>query len=146
MYLHHHNMDILAHWTLSFLYIYRCYTNTVTLALLFHVHIPLIHGYTILLDTIISYICIAATRILCTQLFYVLLTLLHRFTCIYVLIIYVFLLHESLFLLYGYSCILITWLYSVKYVYDIPVTGHECCWYAMCGTKCHMDLRHGGYL
>jgi len=26
---------------------------------------------------------------------------------------------------------------------DILVTGHEYCWYAMCGTKCHVDPSHG---
>jgi len=43
-------------------------------------------------------------------------------------------------LLHGYSCIYVTWLFLV------PVIGHECCWYALCGTKCHVDLSHGGHL
>jgi len=29
---------------------------------------------------------------------------------------------------------------------DIPVTGQMSWLYAMCETKCHVDLSHGGYL
>jgi len=88
------------------------------------------HGHTIPLDTIISYICITATQILSTQLFYILMTLLHRFTCIYALIVSVFLLH-------GYSCMPVTWLFFIT---DIDMIE---CWYAMWGTKCHVNLSLG---
>jgi len=106
-------MDILSHRTLSF-----------------HVHLSLLHRYCYTgryfscsctidtrihysTDTVISFICIIATQILCTQLFHVLVTLLRRFTCIYALIISVFLLYGSLFLLYGYSYISVTWLFPI---------------------------------
>ena len=77
--------------------------------LLFHNHVSLIHGYAIPLDTVISYICITATRILCTQLFHILITLLHKFTCIPPFIVSVFLLQGLLFMLpeiplLEYSC------------------------------------------
>ena len=50
--------------------------------------------------------------------------------------LYIFLLHEFP------SCHPVTWLFPVTSI-DILVTGHECFWYAMCGTKCHVDLSHG---
>ena len=96
-----------------FMNIYHYYTNTVTMTLLFFVHVPLMHGYIISQDTVISYICIIATWMLCTQLYHVHTSLLHRFTDIQALIVFVFLLHRSLFmsnglLLHEYSCILVT--------------------------------------
>ena len=113
-------------------------------------HVPLIHEYTISLDIVNSYNCINVTWVLCTQLYHVHTLLLHIFTGIYALIVSIFLSHRSPFilhrlLLHVYSCIPATWLFSVTYI-DIPVTGHECCWYAMCRTKCHVDLSHGGHL
>ena len=133
-----------------FMNMYHHYTNTVTMTLLFFVHVPLIHGYTISQDTVISYICIIATWMLCTQLYHVHTSLLHRFTDIHVLIVSVFLFHGSLFilhglLLHGYYYISVTWLFPVTDI-DIPVTGHMSWLYAMYETKCHMDLSHGGYL
>jgi len=115
--------------------------------LLFLIHVSLIYGYTILLDTVISYIYIIATWILCIQLYHVHTSLLHRFTGIQALIVFVFLLHRSLFMSHGlllheYSCILVTWLFPVSNI-DISVTGHMRCWYAMCETKWHVDLSHG---
>jgi len=48
-----------------------------------------------------------------------------------------FILHALL--LHAYSCIPVTWLFPVTsidiLVIDILVTGHECCWYTMCGTS-----------
>ena len=115
------------------------------MTLLFRIHVPLIHRYIIFLNTVISYICIIATLKLCTQLYHAHTSLLYRFTSIHVLIISVFMLHGSLYILHGYSCILITWLFFITDI-DILVTGHECCWYAMCETKCHVNLNHGGHL
>jgi len=54
-----------------------------------------------------------------------------------------FLSYGSLFILHVYSCLPVAWLFPVI---DIPVTGYMSCWYAMCGTKCHVDLSHGGHL
>ena len=95
---------------------------------LFLIHVPLIRGYDIPLNTDISYSCIIATWISCTQLLYVLTPLLHRLTGMYVLIVSVFLLHEPLFishrlLLHGYSCIP---LHDCSYI-NIFVTGHVSC-------------------
>jgi len=79
---------------------------------------------------------------------------LHIFTGIHALLV-IFLLCVSTFLLHGlllhvYSCHPVTWLFPVTsidiLVIDILVTGHEYCWYTMCGTKCHVDLSHGGHL
>ena len=96
------------------------------------------HWYAITLYT--------ATWILCTQLLHVLTPLLYRLTGLHVLIVYLFLLHRSWFiwLLHAYSCIPVTWLFSVTDI-DIPVTWlfhvtdidisvirHVSCWYAMC--------------
>ena len=86
-----------------FMYIYHRYTYIVTLDTIIHTHVPLIHGYTIPLDTFILYICITATRILCTH--HILIALLHKFTCIHALIVSIFLLHGSPFLLHEYFCI-----------------------------------------
>ena len=105
--------DIPVHWTLCSIYTLftpdttiSCASTTVTQILLhwillLHAHILPIHGYTISLDTVISYICIIATWILCTQLYHVHTSLLHRFTSIHALIISAFLLHGSLFILHG---------------------------------------------
>jgi len=78
------------------------------MTLLFHIYVPQIHVYTIPLGTVIIYIGITTTRIPCTQLFHFLIILLHRFTCIHTLIISVFLLHGSVFLLHEYSYIRVT--------------------------------------
>ena len=56
--------------------------------LLFHVYVLLIHIHAITLDTV--------TQILYIQLFYVLISLLHRFTSIHALIVFVHLLYRSL--------------------------------------------------
>jgi len=82
-----------------------------------------------------------------SQLYHVHTLLLHGSIGIHTLIISVFLLHGSLFifhelLLHEYSCIPATWLFPVTDI-DIPVTRHINCWYAMCGTKCHVDPSHG---
>jgi len=63
------------------------------------------------------------------------------------LIVFIFLLHGLLLLLHGlllhgYSCIPLIWLFPVTDI-DNPVTRHECCWYAMWRTTCHVDLRTG---
>ena len=82
--------------------------------------------------------------------------------CMPAMIVFVFPLHWTLFMLHGlllheYSCIPVTWLFSVTdidiYCYwtwmhpvtdiDILIIGHVTCWYAMCGTKCHVDPSHG---
>jgi len=115
------------------------------MTLLFHV--LLIHGYATPLEIVISYSRIIAMWILCTQLFHVLISLLHRFTGIHALVVSVFLLHGSLFilhelLLHGYSCIPVTWLFFFTDI-DIPITGHVKYWYAMCETKCHVDPAMG---
>ena len=67
-----------------------------------------------------------------------------RFTCIHTLIVSVFLLHGSLFLLHDYimySCYMTIFCYWNRY--DTLVIEHECCWYAMCGNKCCVELSHG---
>ena len=115
--------------------------------LLFHIYGPRIHKYIILLDTVISYICTIAIWIICTQLYHIHVPLLHRSTGILTQIVSVLLLHESQFILHEllldeYSCIPITWLFPVIDI-DILITGHVNCWYAMCGTKCHVDSNHG---
>jgi len=159
---HFSSLDIVFHvYTYYTWHVISCARITVMwmhyyMTLLFHVNVLLIHGYTISLDIMISYICIIATWILYThiscytQLYHVLTQLLHGSTGIHVLIVSVFLLHGSLFilhelLLHEYSCIPVTWLFSVIDI-DIPVTGHECCWYVMRETKCHMNLSHGRHL
>jgi len=58
---------------------------------------------------------------------------------------YSYYIDHSLYLLLGYSCIPVTRLYSGTDS-DIPVTGYVSCWYAICGTKCHVDPSHGGHL
>jgi len=63
-------------------------------------------------------------------------------------IVSIFLSYGSLFilhvlLLHVYSCIPVAWLFSVT---DIPVTRYVSFWYAMCGTKCHVDPSHGSHL
>ena len=133
----------LLHWKLSF-HVPVSPLHNHTERLLFHVHVPLIHGYIITLDTI--------TRILCTLLFHVLTLLLHIFTSIHVIdCFYIFfawitapitwIILHGLFL-HGYFCIPLIWLFPVTDI-DNPVTRHECCWYAMWRTTCHVDLRMG---
>ena len=129
--LSHQYMDTVVHWIWSYMLYW-------TLLLL------LIHGY-----ATPSYICIIVTWILYTQLCHVHTPLLHIFTGIHVLIV-IFLFCGSPFLLHGlllhvYFCKPITWLFPVTYI-DILVTGHECYWCAMCRTKCHVELSHGGHL
>jgi len=116
---------------------------------LFILHELLLDGYSHIPVTWLFLV----TWILCTQLFHVLIPLLHRFTGIHALIVSIFMLHGSLFilhelLLHGYSCIPVTWLFLITWLFpvtdiDIPVTEHVSHWYAMCGTKCHMDPSHG---
>jgi len=138
----------LSHWYEVDLYLY---TDTVvhwTWYYMLHwtllLHVLLIHGY-----ATPSYICNIVTWILCTQLCHVYTPPLHIFIGIHALIV-IFLSCGSSFLLHGlllhvYSCNHIAWLFLVTYI-DILVTGHECGWYTMCETKCHMDLSHGGHL
>ena len=107
-------------------------------------HVLLIHGY-----ATPSYLCNIVTLILCTQLCHVYTPLLHIFIGMHALIV-IFLSCESPFLLHGlllrvYSCNAITWLFPVTYI-DILITVHECGWYTMCGTKCHVDLSHEVHL
>ena len=97
------------------------------MTLLFLIYVLLIYGYTISLNTIISYICIIATWILCIQLYHAHTLLLHRFTGIHAIIVSAFLLHESLFILHGlflywYSYILVTWLFLVYWYW------YSCYW------------------
>jgi len=95
-----------------FIYMYHRYTDIVTHDTIISYSCSTdrrIHS----LDTVISYICTIATWILCTQLYHVYTPLLHGFTGIHALIVSVFLLHGSLFILYelllhGYSCIPVT--------------------------------------
>jgi len=96
------------------------------------------HWYAIALDT--------ATWILCAQLLYVHTPQLHWLTGLHALIVYVFLLHGSWFilLLHGYSCIPVRRLYSGTDI-DIPVTGHVSCWNAMCGIP-HLLFPFSRYL
>ena len=91
----------------------------------------------VILNTVIACTCTLVIRILYAPilLFYSYL-LLHRFTRMHAMIVFVFPLYWTLFMLYGlllheYSCILVTWLFPVTDT-DIPVTGHVSCWYAMC--------------
>ena len=75
------------------------------MTLLLHVHKSLMHKYTITLDII--------TWILCAQLLHIFTPLLYRLTGIHTLIVFVFLLHGSLFILHellldGYSHIPVT--------------------------------------
>ena len=100
--------------------------------LLFHVLVSPLHGCYITPDTVISYTCIIVTWIL---LFYGHISRFHKFTCIHSLIVPVFMLLESLFilhdlLLHEFSCILVTWVFNMIhdcllylwYWYDISVS------------------------
>ena len=120
LYLYH-----LVHLTLQYTGHYISCIHLLHLTLLFHVHVPMIHEYAIPLDTVISYICIPSTQILCTQLFYVLKTL-HSFTCLYALIVSVFLLYGSLFLLHGYSRISVTGINMTLLLLDMSVVDIRC--------------------
>jgi len=100
-----------------FMYKYHITQILVHRTLLLHIHEPLIHGYTITLDTV--------TQILCT-LFCMFLSLLHDSpVCMHWLSLY-FLLRGSLvisheLLLHGYSCILIAWLFPVTTILIFPL-------------------------
>ena len=115
-----------------FMCVYHCYTDTDTLDTIISCSCTTDNGYAIPLNTVISYICITTTRILCTQLFHVLITVLQKFTCINAMIISVLLFHGSLFMLHGYSCILVTWLFSVADIdmilllLDLSVVDMQC--------------------
>ena len=117
-----------------FMSLYDHYTDTVvpwTWYYMLHwpllLHVLVIHIYVI---------WIIATRICYTDTIHGY-TDIHRYTCIDYL--YIFLLHVFP------SCYPVTWLFPVTSI-DILFTRYECCWYAMCGTKCHVDLSHGGHL
>jgi len=84
-----------------------------------------------------------------TSCSYIIVTHIYWYTCID-WIMSVFLLYGPSFIVHVlleqvYSDIPVTWLCPVMDI-GIPVTGHECCWYVMCGTKCHVDPSHGGHL
>jgi len=147
-------LGIPVQWTLCFVYAlitldtvipYTCITAThilLHMTSIISCSWTLIHGYIITLDTV--------TQILCTLLFHVLTSMWHIFSGIHAIDYFCIPIPWPLLLLYGlllhrYSYILVTWLFPVTDI-DTPVTGHECCWYAMCETKCHMDLSHGGHL
>jgi len=117
MFLNHWYMDTILHVSQYFL-----------------IYASPIYRYTNSLDTVISSIGIIVTWILYAQLFHVFTPLLYSLTGLHVLIIYVFMLHRSWFilLLHGYSCRPVTWLFPVTAI-DIPVTGYMRCWYAMGG-------------
>jgi len=67
-----------------------------------------------------------------TQLYHVHTSLLHIFTGIHALLVFIFLSYRSPFILHVPSCIPVTWIFLVTDI-DIPVTGYMSCWYAMCG-------------
>ena len=148
------------------MYLYHYYTESLVLSRL----VSSLHRHSSSLDTVLHVIlntvitCTIDTRIcysfiylyhyymdtlntvmLCT---YTTVTYIHWYTCMDYFFIFFscgspFLLHGSLLHVYSYNPI--TWLFLVTYI-DILVTWHEWCWYAMCGTKCHMDLSDGGHL
>ena len=61
--------------------------------------------------------------------------------CFYLLVIWITV-HITCIIVSCYPCIPIIWLLPVTDL-DLSVTGHESYWYAMCGTKCHVDPSHG---
>ena len=69
----------------------------------------------VILNTVIACTCRLVIRILhyIGYYYFIRILLLRRFTCIHAWIMHVFLLHGLLFMLHGYSCILITWLYPI---------------------------------
>ena len=106
-------------------------------------HIPLIHGYANSLDTIIIVTC-SVHSISCS---YITFTCIHWYTCMYcfyILVIWITVHSTSIIVacIFLYSCYMIV----SRFFIDILVTENECYWYAMCGTKYHVDLSHGGHL
>jgi len=119
------------------------------------------------LDTIISCAHIIVTRMLyytehcyfntCitiawTLLVHVLISLLHGFTCIYVLNVLIFMLPGSLFLLHDlllhdYFCIPVTWVFHTVHDYflyhcidmKLLLFTYIVHWSEMCGAKCHAE-------
>ena len=118
-----------------------------------------LHKYSITPNTIISYTCIIITWILLVD---VLISLLHGFTCIHALIVLVFMLPESLFMLHNfllheYSCILVTKVFNTvhdHFLYHcidmkLLLPEHTVYRYLMCGAKCHVEATssiYGGLL
>ena len=122
--LHGHSniLDIVFHvntcytWHCHFIFLYHCYTDTITL------------------NTIISWLCNTSTWTRCYigmslhrySVHSYFISSLHGFTCIHVLIVPVFILRASLFLLqylslHEYSCIIVTWVFN---------TVHDCFLYS----------------
>jgi len=110
--------------------------------------VSLLHGCSITPNTVISYSCITIAWIL---LVYILISLLCRFTGIHALIVLVFVLPESLFLLHDlllneYSCIPVTCVFNIVYDHflyhcvdmKLLLSRHTVYWYLTCETKCHM--------
>ena len=122
IYLYHHYMDTLVHWT----WYYMLHSPLL-------LHVIVIHGY--------------ATRIIATRICYtdtwIWYTDTRIFTGIHALIICVCVCVYSCYM-YIPSCNPVIWLCPATFI-DILVTRHECCWYVMCGTKCHVDLSNGGH-
>jgi len=107
----------LVHRTLQYTEHCISYIHLLHLTLLFHMLVSLLHGCSITPNTVISYSCITIAWIL---LVYILISLLCRFTGIHALIVLVFVLPESLFLLHDlllneYSCIPVTCVFNIVY-------------------------------
>ena len=120
---------------------------TVTRSQFLHVLVLALHEYSRTRDTVITcaylWYWILLVHVLVDLLHYASIWLFysyllsHRFTFMHAMLVFVFSLSWTLFILYGlllheYSCILVTWLFSVTDI-DILVTRHVSYWYAICG-------------
>jgi len=151
VFLHSEHCEISYHTGHCYLmYTYHRYTDTITRYIMISYSCPTdtrIHQFTEYHHFICCYHHYMDTRYTVIPCLYI--------TVTHACMVSIFLSYGSPFilhvlLLHVYSCIPVTWLFPVTSIdillIDILVTGHECCWYAMCGTKCHVDLSHGGHL
>ena len=127
------------------MYKYPRYTDTMTRHTISSYSCAPLHGMSSVHIIIISVTWMFGTQFchVYTSLFHLTLvyhvhdSLWYKFTGIHALLVYIFLSYKSpcilhVLLLHVSSCILVIWLFPVTDI-DIPVTGHESWWYAICG-------------
>ena len=138
---HHYRLHILVslytiHGHACILSTVISYRHLIHLLLLLHVLVPSVSR--------IRYTCISYTYVTVTRVIYIVTSCTCRMNLfLYMLWLFLYFccmghcswyMDISIFLLHGFS--------YYWYRYDTSVNGHECYWYAMCETKCHVDINH----
>ena len=102
-----------------------------------HIYLPLVHGYTNARHVAFHIIVIIVTWMLNTLLSHVHTSLLHMLTTwVYMHILFLTDYHMTHRACYTDYCSMLSYpCYMIVscYWYRFPVTGHESCWYAICG-------------